>query len=167
MKMKKEMIAALCISVLCCACSNVKYNVLKGQKEVQSDKNAPGRYKSFNPSPAKINPPSSNRTQTIGRYRFKLNVSPDPPRAQKEVDIDLTVQDVHTGKPVMDLKAECRGIMQERMFITRCDIPHQKDSLGHYPMSVIYSAAGDWTLRFDIQTPEGKTIKPAFTITVE
>lgn len=166
-KMKKGLIVALSLSFLCCACARVQYNVLKGQEDLKSESNAPGRYKSFNPSPSKIHPPSASKTQTIGRYRFKLNVSPDPPRAQKEVDIDLTVQDVHTGEPVMDLDARCRGIMQEQMFITRCDTPHQKDSLGHYPLSVVYSMAGDWTLRFDIKTPEGKILKPAFTITVE
>lgn len=150
------------------ACARLQYKTLRRQYDFL-DTEIPTTYHVYRPEKS-IKPDISvgkNRIQEIDGYVFRLFIKPYPPRAHEKVELDLAVQESKTEKPVMDLDVQCRAIMRNKFFINRCEQPHQKDSMGHYPISVKYSTAGSWQLRFEVKTPEGKILKPVFTISVK
>lgn len=159
------------VLVLICgltACSNLQLRP-SSKKSYPPDRIAPTSHVS-DPSPhiiKRAHVTEHERIKKIDQYVFRLYITPDPPKAQEETEISLAVQLVDSDQPVMDLAVGCRAIMQDHLFITRCEKPRQKDSVGHYPMRVIYSTPGEWQTRFEVKTPEGKMLEPVFNILVK
>jgi hypothetical protein len=148
---------SLCLSLF--ACGTVRYQPVQSGTEPYSL-----TYNPVAPTPTAV-PAADTRIQEIEGNIFHLYLMPENPRVNQEVEIDLAVEDA-AGKPVKKLDVSCRSIHEDHFFISQCKKPYTKNAIKHHVMSIVYESSGQWQLRFDVKTEDGRILNPVFNITV-